>query len=146
MDLFEEKQLQIRKTLTPRRISDDLFAFIRTLESEFAKINRDTLNQKSQDIDGHPVGFYSQATELITGGRKAKGQPFDLKETGVFLNSIYAKVEKESIFFDSRDPKLDEILQNTLTDDLFGLQDEDLNRVIDEKILPFFITYLIERL
>jgi hypothetical protein len=146
MDLFEAKQLEVRKTLTSQKIRDDLFSFIRTLERELAKINRDTLNKKSQDIDGQPIGFYSQATEFITGGRKAKGQPFDLKESGDFLKSIYAKVEEESIFFDASDPKVGLILQNTLSDDLFGLQDQDLNKVIDEKILPFFITYLAERL
>ncbi len=146
MDLFEEIQREVRKTLTPQKIRSDLFAFIRTMERELAQINRDTLNKKSQDVDGKPIGFYSQATEIITGGRKAKGQPFDLKETGVFLNSIYARVEEESIFFDATDPKLGEIMQNTLSDDLFGLQDQDLNKVIDEKMLPFFITYLSERL
>lgn len=146
MDLFSEIQQEVRKNLSPQRISNDLFEFIRTLESELAKINRRTLNEKSQDADGKPIGFYSFATEIITGGRKAKGQPFDLKESGDFLNSIYAKVESESIFFDATDPKLGAILQNTISDDLFGLQDEELNKVIDEKILPYFITYLTEKL
>jgi hypothetical protein len=146
MDLFEERQREVRKTLTPERISNDLFGYIRTLERELADINRDTLNKKSQDTDGKPIGFYSFATEIITRGRKAKGQPFDLEETGDFLKSIYAKVDQESIFFDATDPKIGEILKHTLSDDLFGLQDGDLNKVIDEKILPFFVTYLSDRL
>lgn len=127
--------------LNPRKVSNDLFNFIRTLENEMAQFNRARLFIDSEDVEGNPIGFYSPATEAITEGRKKAGDPFNLFDTGEFLPSIFAKVEQESIFFDAKDPKTPEVLSNLLTTDIFGLNDEDLQRAIDEKILPFFLDY-----
>lgn len=132
--------------LTPRKISSDLFNFIRTLERELALYNRANLNLDSQDIFGKPIGFYSKATELITNGRKKAGEPFDLLESNKFLPSIFAKVERESVFFNAKDSKKQEVLKNLLTQDIFGLQDEDLNRVIKDKLSPFLLKYFKKNL
>ncbi len=132
--------------LTPQKISNDLFNFIRTLEVVLADYNVDRLFNSSEDIFGKPIGFYSKGTELITNGRKKEGQPFNLKETGEFLEKLFAKVQKDSIFFDSSDTKKQDVLRNLLTPNIFGLQDEDLNRVIKEKLLPFFLRYFKKNL
>lgn len=137
---------QNAKKLTPQKISRDLFRFIRSIEEELAAYNQATLFEDSEDIEGKPTGFYSFATELITGGRKAQGQPFDLKESGAFLDGLFARVEKESVFFDTSDSKKEEVFQNLLTDNIFGLQDDDLNTVIDTRILPFFQRYFRKQL
>ncbi|TDE53758.1 hypothetical protein [Flavobacterium sp. GT3P67] len=99
------------------------------------------MNQDSEDVTGKPIGFYSPATELITNGRKKTGEPFDLTETGKFLDGIFAKVQSNSILFDTTDPKKKEVLKNLLTDDIFGLQDNDLKMVIDERLSPFLLNY-----
>src|SRR5690606_24055140 len=102
------------KNLTPQRISNDLFRFIRTIENELAELNRIQLNERSKDVEENPIGFYSAATEYITlnnallgKGNKIKkeGDPFDLDDTGKFLPSIFAKVQNDSIFFDATDEK-----------------------------------------
>lgn len=128
--------------LTPQRISDELFDLIRKIEDVLAKTNANTLHEHSTDVEGNPIGFYSAGTEAITGGRKRMGQPFDLKESGEFLNSVFARVENHSIFFDATDSKKEEVLYNLLSKDIFGLTDENLRKVIDEKILPSFLKYL----
>lgn len=134
------------KRLTPQKVRTDLFKFIRTLEEELAAYNRATLFEESQDVDGKPIGFYSPGTEIITDGRKKAGEPFDLKETGVFLESIFTKVQTDSIFFGATDPKLTEIFQNLLTTNIFGLQDEDLKKVVDTRLLPFLLKYFRKEL
>lgn len=136
-----QKQLERAKKITPLQVSNDLFKFIRTLEEEFAAYNKSTLFHDSEDVNKKPIGFYSFATELITGGRKAKGQPFDLFETGDFLDSLFAKVGRDNIFFDSSDPKKQEVLSNLLTDNIFGLQDDDLHKIIATRIKPFMQKY-----
>lgn len=127
--------------LTPRKISNDLFNFIRTLENELAAYNRATLFEDSQDVNGKPIGFYSTGTEIMTDGRKKAGEPFNLLETGDFLESLFARVDRESIFFDASDKKKKDVLSNLLTLDIFGLQDDDLNTFIEKRLFPYMINY-----
>lgn len=135
-------QLHARaKKLTPTKVKRDLFKFIRTLERELAQYNKSQLFADSEDVEGNPIGFYSYATEVITKGRKKAGQPFNLYESGEFLGRLFAKVEKNSIFFDTKDGKRKEVLTHLLSTNIFGLTDENLNKIIEEKILPFMIDY-----
>ena len=145
MSNFQISQQKAKK-LTPKKVETDLFNFIRTLEKELADINVDTLFNLSQDVEGNPIGFYSQGTEAITEGRKKAGDPFDLFETGEFLERLFAKVDRNSIFFDTKDPKKTEVLRNLLSTNIFGLSDEDLNKVISKHIQPFMITYFRKNL
>lgn len=134
------------KKLTPIKVRRDLFKFIRTLERELAQYNKSQLFADSEDVEGNPIGFYSQATELITKGRKKAGQPFNLYESGKFLGRLFAKVEKDSIFFDTKDSKRKEVLTHLLSANIFGLTDKNLNKIIEEKLLPFMIDYYLKYL
>jgi hypothetical protein len=139
--------LQTRaKKLTKTRIKNDLYRFIKTLEEELAAYNRATLFEESEDVKGKPIGFYSPATEIISDGEKKAGEPFTLKDKGDFLDGLFAKVQKDSVFFDTKDSKKKEVLKNLLSEDIFGLQKEDLNKVIDRKLLPFFQNYFRKQL
>lgn len=140
------QQYQRVKKLTPSKVSNDLFAFIKLLEQELAAYNVATLNQDSQDIFGNPIGFYSPATELLSNGKKKAGEPFDLLDSGDFLDGLFAKVQKDSIFFDTTDPKKKEVVKNLLSYNIFGLQEQDLNKVIREKVWPFYQNYLRKEL
>lgn len=154
MATFQQAQSKAKK-LNPNKVSNDLFKFIRKLEKEFTRSNRLQLEEKSLDVNGNPIGFYSKATEFITtnnlllgkGGKiKKEGDPFDLNDTGEFLNSLFADVKKDSIYFDTKDDKKPEVLNNLLTKDIFGLSDQDLRKAIDNKILPFFLKYFRKEL
>ncbi len=133
-------------TLNPKRISLEVFNFIRRIEKELAAYNKATIFEDSEDVDGNPIGFYSFASELISGGEKKAGDPFTLKDTGKFLEDLFSEVQGETVFFDTKDEKKDEVLQNLLTDNIFGLQDEDLKDVIDKRIRPFLLKYLQKNL
>lgn len=137
---IEEHFAQV-KGINEALVSRELFDFIRSIESNFVDLNRKQLNEKSKDIYGQAIGFYSKATEVITKGVKKAGEPFDAKDTGSFLNKLYARIEQDRVVFGSTDSKVELILNsdNWLSHDLFGLTDADLNKIIEEKILPFMI-------
>lgn len=142
MATFQE-QLQRCQNVRPDRVERELFEFIKSLRDEMVKLNQDQIYEKSQDIYGNAIGFYSYATEVITKGAKKKGEPFDGKDTGNFLKSFYATVYNNAVFFGASDPKTDDILSSPhwLSHDLFGLTDKNLQMVVKEKILPFVQSY-----
>jgi hypothetical protein len=138
-----EQQLVKANQISENIVTNVMFDFIRGIEKEFTRLNEIQLNEKSKDIYGDAIGFYSYATEVISKGKKKKGEPFDAKDTGSFLSKLYAKVENNQIVFGSTDSKVPLIINsdNWLSKDLFGLTDEDLNKVIEIRIKPFIINY-----
>lgn len=134
-------QLKKAKKLTPTKLSDDLFKFIRSIEEEFLDLNKDQIQNDSKDIFGNAIGFYSKATEILSGGNKKAGEPFSGVDTGDWFKGFYMQIVSGVIRFSSKDPKNNLILssEDWLSDQLFGLSDENLKKVITEKLLPFFI-------
>jgi hypothetical protein len=146
------EQLIKARAVSSDSLIKSIFQFIRSIESELADLNREQLFKESTDIFGQALGFYSKATEFITTNDallgknvriKRAGEPFDMKQEDIFLPSIFARVSNQVIIFGATDPKTDLILsnENLLTKSLFGLKDENLIKVIQEKILPFYLQY-----
>lgn len=146
------EQLEKAKRLDSKRISDELFNFIKSIQKKFTDLNTEQLNKKSEDIFGEPIGFYSEATEWITTNQallgqrtdiKKAGEPFSMKDTGDFLKGFYIEVKNEVIYFGSRDIKTPLILdnENLLSRDLFGLQDDNLRELIEKDLLPFVLKF-----
>ncbi|PKP28864.1 MAG: hypothetical protein CVU01_02905 [Bacteroidetes bacterium HGW-Bacteroidetes-18] len=104
-------------------------------------LEKTRISEKSEDIFGKPIGFYSAATDAITGGRKAKGEPFTGVDTGDFLKGFYMQEVGGNLRFGSTDKKTQIILnsEHWLSDKLFGLSDKELKEVISTRLLPFFI-------
>ena len=136
-----KEQLQKANQITPEKVNQEIFDFIRSIESELTALNKKQLNEESKDVYGKAIGFYSKSTEIITKGAKKQGDPFDAKDTGDFLGGLYAKVQGQNVFFGSSDSKTELILNsdNWLSKDLFGLSDENLNMVIEQKLKPFIL-------
>lgn len=142
MNVFEN-HLETVKQINEAAISKSLFDFIRSIGNEMIEMNKKQLNEDSMDIHGKPIGFYSKATEYITDGAKEWGTPFTAKDTGSFLDHFYISVKDGFFFFGSTDPKVVDILtsKDWLSHDLFGLTDNNLQDVINEKFLPFIINF-----
>ena len=143
MATFQE-QLTKSKKLQPKRLQSDLFKYIRSIENEFLDLEKKRISVDSEDIFGNPIGFYSEATEILSGGRKKAGDPFSGDDTGNWLKGFYMQEVSGVLRFSSKDPKNAIILSdgpdNTwLSDELFGLSDKDLKEVISTRLLPFFI-------
>lgn len=143
-----QEQLQKAKKITQQSLSKDLFKFIRSIEKEILDLERKRISEDSKDIFGKPIGFYSAATDFITNGRKAEGDPFTGEDTGDWFDGFYMQEVSGVLRFSSKDPKNSIILSSAkseyakagwLSDELFGLSDEDLKEVIETRLLPFFI-------
>lgn len=133
--------LQKSKSLNEKTIRRDIFKFIRTIEKEFIDKNKEQIFEDSTDIFEQSLGFYSKATELISGGRKKAGEPYDGRDTGDWLDGWYMQVVANVVSFRSSDPKNGAILQGEhwFTTEFFGLTDKNLNGIIEKSILPFLI-------
>lgn len=138
-----EQQIAKAKQLNPDKISKALFKFIRSIEKQILDKNKEQLFENSQDIHGQAIGFYSYATELITKGRKKKGEPFDGKESGDLFKQMYMQEVSGVIRFGSKSPHYADILKSKswLSKDILGLTDKNLKELIQTELLPFIITH-----
>lgn len=152
-----KQQLQKATILNRNFVIAEMFRIIRELERVFVEKNVNQINVDSTDIYGEALGFYSRATEYITtnqallGGDKEikyAGDPYTGKDTGDWLDGYYMKLENGVLRFGSTDPKNDAIVagEHWLTTQFFGLTDENLREVIEQSILPFFITAMRKQL
>lgn len=90
--------------------------------------------QEGKDENGRILGFYSRMTEMLSGGRKKAGEPFNLFDTGVFYRGTFINVEANGtqliITLDSSDSKTN-LLEKKIGNRIFGLQDDNLNKIIE---------------
>ena len=141
------EHLRLAKRLTPINIEKNLFDSIRALESVILKLNEKQLDNSITATDA-PIfsskrgrGTYSRATEILSGGRKKEGDPYNLFNTGAFRNSLFINVNNKEAIFGSLDPKTP-----TLIDDyginILGLNDENLTKVVKGQLLPMHQQYI----
>ena len=143
MATLQQHYEKVKVTLKESEINATLFAYIRSIENVLVEYNVNQINVDSKDIFGKPIGFYSQATEVITNGEKRAGQPFTGYDTGSWLGSFFLRPVNGGFQFWAKDSKNGDILKSPywLSDDLFGLSDESLKEAIKEYFLPFFLNY-----
>jgi hypothetical protein len=83
---------------------------------------------EGEDSQGKVLGYYSKATEILSGGRKKQGDKFNLFDTGSFREKTYLlgmEKSKDLIFdFDSSDSKTSELIAK-ISPNIFGLQQKN---------------------
>lgn len=143
-----QEQLTKSKKIQPKQLESDLFKFIKSIEKLILDKNKEQIQDESKDIFGKPIGFYSYATEVISKGKKKKGDPFTGFDTGDFFKGFFMQEVSGVLRFGSSDPKTQDILKsdNWLSDELFGLSDEDLKAIIQDRLLPFFVENIRNKL
>jgi len=152
-----QQQAARAKTLNKNALVVEIVNVIRKLENKFVETNISQIYEDSTDIFGNALGFYSEATEYITLNRallgqegeiKRAGEPYTGRDTGNWFEGFYMKVENGTLYFGSDDPKNAEIVrgEHWLTTEFFGLTDDNLKGVIEQSILPFFISILRQKL
>lgn len=145
--IFE--QLQKAKKLNSSSIESDLFKFIKSIEIELIQKEKDRIFNKSKDIQGNDLGFYSKATEIITKGRKKAGDPFTGFYTGDLFKGLFVQEVSGVLRFGSTSPHLADILKSSgswLSKDILGLSDQDLKEVIQTRLLPFLLQNIKNKL
>lgn len=90
-------------------------------------IQNDQLLAKGVDSDNTIIGRYSRVTEMITKGAKQEGDPFTLKDTGAFYNSMFVMVLKDTIFVEATSSTYGLMQsQDWWREEILGLNEESL--------------------
>lgn len=123
-----------------------LFDSVAWLDAHTSQVKEDILNliRESQlmadgvDEDNQIIGTYSFMTELISGGRKQEGDPYNLNDTGEFFRSMYIKVLADSIVIDANYAKMED--QDWWSIGILGLTQENLDKYA-EMVKENYILY-----
>jgi len=106
----------------------------------------DQLGKERIDSLGERLGFYSFATEHLSGGRKKQGEPINLNDTGAFWESWKVFINGSQIEIDA-DPikenpnKKDTNLFEQYGIDVLGLTEKNLQVLIDEAFKQYIEWY-----
>ena len=116
------------------------------LDAHTSQVKEDVLNlireaqlmAEGVDENNEIIGTYSYMTELISGGRKQEGDPYNLNDTGEFFRSMYIKVLADSIIIDANYAKMED--QDWWSIDILGLTQENL-QLYAEMVKENYIKY-----
>lgn len=124
-DLIELKNQEdkIFKLVLDNRFIKELITHLNTDEQ---------LGKEKVDSLGAHLGIYSNATEVITKGRKKAGAFINLNDTGAFWDSWKVQVKKALIIIDANPFKEDTNLFDEYGIDVLGLTDNNLQILINE--------------
>jgi len=109
---------------------DDSIAWIDAHSDEVKEeilnlIRNEQLMEEGVDANDDIIGTYSYLTEVLSGGRKRMGDPYNLNDTGAFFRSMFIKVLSHSILIDADSAKMED--QNWWSVDILGLTEENLD-------------------
>ena len=122
---------------------DDSIAWIDAhsdeVKEEILNLIRDEqLMEEGVDANDDIIGTYSYLTEVLSGGRKRMGDPYNLNDTGAFFRSMFIKVLSDSILIDADSAKMED--QNWWSVDILGLTEENLD-IYAKMVKENFILY-----
>lgn len=98
------------------------------------------LGDEGIDALGNILGFYSIATEFLSGGRKKQGDPYTLNDTGAFWASFEVQVYQGHISINAKGQKEDDNLFDKFGIDILGLTDQNLQLLIEDA-KEYYIEY-----
>lgn len=100
-------------------------------------IQDDQLMKRGVDDKDKIIGYYSKATEIITGGRKKEGTPYNLFDTGEFYRSMEIEVESDYFMVDADPIKIDETGNKTnlfirYGEGIIGLTQQNTDKLVEK--------------
>ena len=107
-----------------------MYFFTNENKDAIIEMVRQRLFETGENKFGDIIGTYSFMTEQITGGEKQQGDPYTLKDSGDFYESIFISVFND--LFEINDGQGAEKMKNQdwWTDDIVGLNEEQKDEVI----------------
>lgn len=123
-----------------------LFDSVAWLDAHTPQVKEDVLNlireaqlmAEGVDENNEIIGTYSYMTEVISGGRKQEGDPYNLNDTGEFFRSMYIKVLLDSIIIDANYQKMED--KDWWSISILGLTQENLDKYA-EMVKENYIKY-----
>lgn len=107
-------------------------------------IRKDQLTEKGEDADGDVIGYYSRATELMSGGAKQEGDHFTLNDTGQFYQSMSATPVSDGLIIDGDITKMESSFSQTnglwWNEEILGLNEENMEKLSYE-VAQSYIKY-----
>ncbi|NQV77091.1 MAG: hypothetical protein HQ490_01900 [Lutibacter sp.] len=139
------QQINNLKKLKSSLVVEKVFQALKEAENKVIVYNRNQLS-KGQDVDGKEVGKYSEHTQtfatrdgILTD--KPYNNPYNFNWTGEFLKGFEISVTNKDATIFSTGIGSGEKASFLLSENLFGLNEENLKKVIKEDILPFIQKY-----
>lgn len=124
------------------KFENELIVFIES--SQKIKDLQESQFDNGLDGDGNLLGRYSKLTEILSGGKKVFGEPYNLLDTGDFRNKLKINTIKKSndlsFFFDSTGKNTNSLL-DLIGQRMFGLQQKNIEILTSEA--EFFAIDLI---
>lgn len=95
-------------------------------------IQNDQLREQGIDEDGDVIGWYSQLTEILSGGKKKFNTHYTLEDTGEFFRQMFVIVLADSLVIDSDGADKDngDNLFNKYGQGILGLTDENMDKLV----------------
>lgn len=93
-------------------------------------IQQDQLMGGGIDSSGEVIGYYSMATEFMSGGRKQEGDPYTLNDTGAFYQSMFVRVLSDAMIIEADANKMED--QPWWDENILNLTDENLQKLIED--------------
>ncbi len=147
--------IQLRNYLEPLKDKDTVyglfFEVVKSFEAYLIDLNQIRL-EEGQDVSGKLVGRYSRATEIESlfgeGPRpiqpKREGEPYNFQWTGGLFDGMTIDIFPDMALFTSKDSKTPELIAKY--GDIFGLQPQDLNEALRDKLYPGFMKLIRNQL
>ena len=135
-----EQQKRLEK-LSPKITVNNVFAALKEAEKIIIATNQFQLN-KGEDSDGNIVGVYKRGTQgYATDQRpikdKIQGEPYNFQWFGDFFDGFELSVSGIDATISSAGVGQGGKKAFLTTNNLFGLQEDNLKKIIKEEILPF---------
>lgn len=114
----------------------------RELKDMIIKLIQDKqLIESGVDSEGRVIGYYSELTEILSEGRKKKGDPYNLEDTGEFFMSMFVQVLADGIIINADYAKMQG--QDWWDLNILNLTEENINKYV-AKIKENYIIYARE--
>lgn len=140
-------QTELGVKLNKYRLLSDAVAWYDSVDGNVRRqilhwIQVDQLFNKGIDSTGNIIGWYSQLTEILSGGTKKFNTPYTLKDSGQFYREMFVVVLRDALVIDSDGadkPNGDDLFEK-YGENIVGLTDENLAK-LTEILRQKYISY-----
>ena len=143
-----QEQIKNLERLSQKVIVKKIFEGLKLAEAKVIQANKNQL-VLGKDVEGNVVGEYSPYTEAFAEKiftPKTPGMPYNFQWTGEFYKGFNLKVSGEEATISSTGVGSGGKKEFLTTNNLFGLNEEELGVIIQKEILPFIQKFSRETL
>lgn len=146
MDLLTQRLLQIKKSLNSRNIWESVFSrpsvqdyvIEKLLQQNQLQKNVTGLNQPIRDLQTGST-TYALLTEILSGGKKKAGDPYNLFDTGQFYNSMTVILGNDFFEIEANPIKNDANLYTKYGEEIVWLSEDSKSKLREYLIFEYSV-------